>query len=419
MFWSWAFLAVSIWGAWFTWNTWRPSKPRSAVSVPSFFAGWLTSELAAHHVAWQAVATVVFVAMGALSAWPGWVGLGITLLSWAALLAHIPLSARTGPILERALEDALGEEYPVHVEEWDFLPDLRRSRLLVPFYLRDAEVHVERDLRYAEGAGTRHTLDVYVPPGRPERAPVLLQVHGGAWVVGDKRQQGLPLMLHMTARGWICVAINYRLSPKATWPDHLVDVKLALAWIREHIGEYGGDPDFVCVTGGSAGGHLTALAGLTANDLAFQPGFEGVDTRVAACVPFYGVYDFTNRFGHDHRDGIGTFLEKWVFKKKRDDDPAAFEAASPIARVHPDAPPFFVIHGANDSLAPVGEARDFARLLRAASKNPVAYAEIPGAQHAFEIFHSPRARQAVAGVERFLTFVHSRHQKAREGRARA
>jgi acetyl esterase/lipase len=184
-------------------------------------------------------------------------------------------------------------------------------------------------------------------------------------------------------------------------------VKLALAWIRRHIAEYGGDPDFVCVTGGSAGGHLTALTGLSANDPAFQPGVEDVDTRVAACVPFYGVYDFTNRFGHDRRDGIGVFLEKQVFKTTREADPALFEAASPIARVHPDAPPFLVIHGANDTLAPVGEARDFVRLLRGASKNPVAYAEIPGAQHAFEIFHSLRTRQAVAGVERFLSFVHA------------
>ena len=71
-------------------------------------------------------------------------------------------------------------------------------------------------------------------------------------------------MYHLAARGWVCVAINYRLSPQATWPDHLVDCKRALAWIREHIAEYGGDPDYVVVTGGSAGGHLTAMMGLTA-----------------------------------------------------------------------------------------------------------------------------------------------------------
>ena len=77
------------------------------------------------------------------------------------------------------------------------------------------------------------------------------------------------------------------------------DLKLALRWIKEHAAELGGDPDFVAVTGGSAGGHLSALLALSAGEPAFQPGFESFDARVAACVPFYGVYDFTNRFGHD------------------------------------------------------------------------------------------------------------------------
>ena len=94
-------------------------------------------------------------------------------------------------------------------------------------------------------------------------APVLLQIHGGGWTIGNKRQQALPLMMHLSRRGWVCVAANYRLSPRATFPDHLIDVKQALRWIRENIAEYGGDPGFVAITGGSAGGHLSALAALT------------------------------------------------------------------------------------------------------------------------------------------------------------
>ena len=101
-------------------------------------------------------------------------------------------------------------------------------------------------------------------------------------------------MLHELAeRGWVCVAINYRLSPKATWPDHVVDCKRALAWVRDHIAEYGGDPSFVAVSGGSAGGHLAALVALTPNEPEWQPGFEDADTSVDACIPFYGVHDVT------------------------------------------------------------------------------------------------------------------------------
>ena len=80
-------------------------------------------------------------------------------------------------------------------------------------------------------------------------------------MIGDKNAAGPPADDHLAARGWVCVATNYRLSPSATFPDHLIDVKRALAWVREHIAEYGGDPDFVVVTGGSAGGHLSALVG--------------------------------------------------------------------------------------------------------------------------------------------------------------
>ncbi len=94
------------------------------------------------------------------------------------------------------------------------------------------------------------------------------------------------------SRGWVCVAINYRLAPRDPFPAHIVDVKKAIAWIRENIAAYGGNPDYIAITGGSAGGHLAALAALTANDAAYQPGFEDADTTVQAAVPHYGVYDF-------------------------------------------------------------------------------------------------------------------------------
>src|SRR6476469_6017200 len=124
-----------------------------------------------------------------------------------------------------------------------------------------------------------------------------------------RRPQGYPLLSHMAERGWICVSIDYRVSPRNTWPDHIVDVKRALAWIKENIAEHGGDPDFVAITGGSAGGHLCALAALTAHLPEFQPGFEDADTAVAAAVPFYGIYDFVDRDGA-RNDVLEDFLAK-------------------------------------------------------------------------------------------------------------
>ncbi|MCG8590710.1 MAG: alpha/beta hydrolase [Proteobacteria bacterium] len=400
------FLIVSLVGAAFTWNSWSPRAPQTALAIPSFFAGWLTSELPVHHIAWQAIATVGFAAAGALSAWPGWLGLGVTAVSWAALWRHVREANRSEPVVDEALREGLG-----HAAGAGASDGVPIAPLVNPFRFRRPDVRVTRDVRYAEGAGRRHLLDVYAPAAGASNAPVLLQVHGGAWVLGHKREQALPLLHHMAQRGWVCVAANYRLSPKATFPDHLIDLKLALRWIREHIAEYGGDPRFVAATGGSAGGHLSSLLTLSANDLEYQPGFEHVDTTLRACVPFYGIYDVANRFERETYAGFEKFMGRTVLKKRLADDRLAFEKASPVARVHPDAPPFFVVHGTHDSLAPVEGARDFVGLLREVSKSPVAYAEITGAQHAFEIFHSLRTTHVVRGVERFLTAVHREYRE--------
>ncbi len=129
----------------------------------------------------------------------------------------------------------------------------------------------------------------------------MVYIHGGAWMIGEKREQGKPMMYELVARGWVCVAINYRLSPKATWPDHIVDAKRAVGWVKEHIGDYGGDPSFVAVSGGSAGGHLCALLALSAGDPAFQPGFEEVETDGPGLCPLlrrHGPDELARRFGH-------------------------------------------------------------------------------------------------------------------------
>jgi acetyl esterase/lipase len=408
---SWLFLLVSLWGALFTWNVYRPTYRPAALATLSFFAGWLTAELALHHILIQFVATLAFVWAGALDAWPGWGGLFVTVASWAALYRSHARAQEAEEVMERALEEALGADYRTEVPEdlghrLTAFPDWRRW--LVPFRIRHPEVERVRDVEYFGTGKSRLLLDVYHHRDQPSGCPVLLQIHGGAWVLGSKDEQGLPLMNHLAARGWVCVSINYRLSPRATFPDPLVDVKRAIAWIREHVAEYGGDPSFLVVTGGSAGGHLCALTALTGNDPEYQPGFEHVDTSVAGCVAFYGVYDFTDRHGQYRNPGLARLLERRVMKVPYATGRDAYERASPLSRVCDTAPPFLVIHGDRDTLVPVEEARHFVAALRARTQAPVAYAEIPGAQHAFEIFPSLRAALVVHGVERFVTYLYAR-----------
>jgi acetyl esterase/lipase len=270
----------------------------------------------------------------------------------------------------------------------------------------------DSNISYGEYGGA-NLLDIWRRPDLDPngRAPVLFQIPGGAWTTGNKRGQAHPLMSHLAELGWICVAINYRHSPRNTWPDHIVDVKRAIAWVKTHIAEYGGDPDFVVITGGSAGGHLSSLAALTPNDPQFQPGFEHADTRVQAAVPFYGVYDFT-RFDDAMHPMMPGLLVKSIIKQRPSTNLQTFVSASPVNYVTPEAPPFFVLHGVNDSLVPVEQARAFVTKLREVSKQPVVYAELPLTQHAFDIFGSARAVHTAIAVEQFLADVYATKRQA-------
>jgi acetyl esterase/lipase len=406
------FLPRQLLTAALTANAVRP-VPGFVTQVPSMAAGWLTSELAPHLLAATAAdAARELVAAGRSTRRPDRAALALAGASAVGLGSLVVTSAAAKRDVDDALVESLGPDYRSRLEatytDLDMSTPLRQ--LAWPFRLSFGEVQVAKDVAYFGQHGKRGLLDVYTRRDdrlREGGAPVLLQVHGGGWTVGDKDHQGLPLMLHMAARGWVCVAINYRLSPRDAFPAHLVDVKRSIAWIREHIHEYGGDASFLAVTGGSAGGHLAAMAALTPGDLEYQPGFEDADTTLQAAVPFYGVYDFAGATGTKRaRQLRDRFLGPRVLFKDPRNELDAFERASPLFRVTGEAPPMFVIHGTHDSLVEVGQARSFVRRLREVSENVVAYAELPGTQHAFDVFPSIRSAHVTRGVDRFLRWTH-------------
>lgn len=396
-------------------NGYRPLAKRGYPTLYAFIFGMFASELPLQLIAGQSAALV------AVSRWLSprlrrfsWL---VSVISWLGLLGLDRFGRTANVALSAALDAGLGTDRRTDsADTWKRPgPGAGTAKTPGPVGMLRIYRHYARDSDIAYGEyGRKNMLDIWRRPDLDNdgRAPVLLQVPGGAWMLGSKRGQAHPLLSHLAELGWVCVSINYRLSPRSTWPDHIVDVKRAIAWTKAHIAEYGGDPDWIAISGGSAGGHLCSLAALTGNDPQFQPGFEDADTRVRAAVPFYGVYDFTRDDDSLHPQLVPV-LQSYVFKQSRRRFPDIYRAASPIAYVSPDAPPFFVLHGRNDSLIPVQQARDFTARLRELSNQPVVYAELPYAQHAFDIFGSARAQHAAVAVEQFLAGVYSPHNAAR------
>jgi len=280
--------------------------------------------------------------------------------------------------------------------------------------LRQRRYLYRRGVHY--GDSPAQLLDVWRRKDLPtEAAPVLIFVPGGAWVHGRSIMQGSALMSRLAEQGWVCLAIDYRVSPHHRWPRHIADVKTAIAWARANVDKFGGDRNFVAVAGCSAGGHLAALAGLAPDDPVFGATLpEGADSSVDAVVGIYGRYDWEDR-STTERARFVEFLERVVVRRSIKRHPEVFRDASPIARVHRNAPPFLVIHGSKDSVIPVEQARSFVDRLRSASTALVSYLELPGAGHGFDLIDGPRAGAMAHATALFLNQVHrNRTQFAKE-----
>ena len=402
---DWACLAVGIAALVLSLSALLPLRGALG-SALSFVPSWIVGEAPLHLAVGVLAATAACGLAGGFSSAPGWAGLGLAVVSCAGLGAQFA----SGVASRRHFEAALSQVgSPAQRWEWTGT-DTRHVVVALP--LRPRGVERLRDIVYSDDGERAHRLDIYrkAGPGRTTAAPVLLYFHGGTWVMGDKREQGIPMLEHLAERGYVCVTANYSLSPKARWPRHILDCKLALLWVKRHIAEYGGDPSLVFVSGCSAGGHLASLLALTANEPDWQPGHEDEDSATAGCIPLYGVYDFVDAEKAANVNLV-PILERYVFEDALLED---FTAASPVLRVHEFAPAFFVVHGRNDVLVPVETARAFVSSLRARSTQPVAYAELPLAQHGFDNFWSPRTVHFVHALELFTERIISSRAAERE-----
>lgn len=408
---GWLLFAVGTASLAVTAHSHRPLRWPGTLVLPAWFASWPVIELPLHLAVVLATLTTMLASGADLTQWPAAAGLAAAVLAVLGLVWHARLALRTPEVLARALREGLDLDHAVRPAPGD---RARWWRLIRIFPMRHIRVERVRNLEYHRIGRRRLILDVYRERARERggetaKRPVFLYVHGGGWIIGNKGQQGLLTVNHLAARGWVCVSINYRLSPRATFPEHLYDVKRAIAWVKANVADYGGDPNFVVIGGGSAGAHLAALAALTPGASEYQRDYPDTDTAVQGLVGYYGVYDFCDRNGHWPHTAFRMLLERAIMKRRFRDAREEFDKASPIARIGAHAPPTFLIHGDRDNLAPPHESRCLAAALRQVSSQPVVHAELPGAQHAFELFPSLRSLATVDAVGMFCEAIHQRH----------
>jgi acetyl esterase/lipase len=308
-----------------------------------------------------------------------WIAVGLTIAPFVGTPVLVRRSLRAAPAIERALDRGLGPRWRSAGKPIAADPPWGRV-VFAPLPLFHPGVRSIRNLSYGD-AGRRNRLDLYRRRRGPSGGPVLIHLHGGGFSLapGRKSFYARRLLFRLAREGWVCISATYRLAPAATFPDELIDVKKVIAWARARASEYGGDPDRIVLAGSSFGARLATLAGFTTNDPAFQPRFEQADTSVAAVVGLYGYYGAT---------------------ASRQSLPS-----SPFDYASRGSVPLLIIHGDQDTLTPPNTARALAERARSASGNPVLYAELPGAQHSFDLLSSIRLEVITDGIEAFAASI--------------
>lgn len=311
------------------------------------------------------LATALSISEGDLSGGIGIAQLILVLLMLAGHLVLMVRSARARPVVRHAFARA-----GLHVEAETLRHWL--ARLVMPFPLRPWGVVRTHGVAY--GDAPRQRLDVYGRRRGSRTAGVLIYFHGGGYSGGSRHWESRELLHHFAQRGWLCISAGYRLRPHAGFTEHLDDARSVVAWAHQHAAEYGGDASTLVLSGSSAGAHLTSLCALTQDQ---QP--NRAVARIDAAVCLYGWYE--RYFGRGPDESVGS-------------SPLYLDAA--------EAPPFLIAHGDHDTDAPVEQARRLERHLREQSQHNVIYAELPGAQHGFDLFRSWRFASVIAGIDAFV-----------------
>jgi acetyl esterase/lipase len=266
-----------------------------------------------------------------------------------------------------------------------------------PFRLPE-NVEMKMDVVYGKGGGRDLKLDLFLPKEGGGARPAVLFIHGGGWQGGTRTQFHRQAAYLASVRGYVGACIEYRLSGEARFPAAVEDNKCAVRWLRASAGTYRIDPERIAAAGGSAGGHLAAMLGLTSKvaGLEGSGGHAGFSSRVNAVVDFNGASDLAALAGSDRATGpVSRFLGV-----SHEVDPELYRRASPITHVARGAPPFLFLHGTDDTTIPIDQSRAMVQKLRDAGVMAEIY-EAPGAAHGF-FNRPPHYEPTLREMEAFL-----------------
>lgn len=241
------------------------------------------------------------------------------------------------------------------------------------------EVRIEKDLAYL-APERKEKADLYQPPvGTAGKYPGIVIIHGGGWTGGVKdAAREINIGTTLAKEGYVCLSIDYQLhdanSAESAWPQNLKDCKTAVQWLRANADKLNLDSENIGVIGGSAGGHLAAMVGVTQPKDGFEPKglYDGQPTDVKCVVDLYGPND------------PGTWRDVTVLRKKRSEAPELYKQFSVLTYIDKDDPPFLIMHGTADKIVEVQQSEVLAEALtKVGVENHLEI--IPDAPHTFHL----------------------------------
>jgi acetyl esterase/lipase len=258
---------------------------------------------------------------------------------------------------------------------------------------------VYRDVVYAAPAGTNLMLNLFVPAKGDGPFPVIVWIHGGGWKNGS-RASCAPLKWNRSE--YACVSIDYRLSGIAQFPAQIEDCKAAIRWLRANAKQYNLDPERIGVWGGSAGGHLVAMLGVTGDVKEFDAG-ENLDqsSKVQAVCDFFGPVDLLS---WAKTTGFEATILKDFIGGLPLEVPEKLVRASPLAYVQKGTtyPPFLIVYGDKDIAVPPSQSQLFCDALIRVRADAELFL-VPGAAHGGPVYYEGEPSAKVqAFFDRYL-----------------